>query len=214
MRMGCQTSCSSNKDCHSNDHSVSLTSDPYCYKKDREGLAGMVGRIAGSNAQHLHQLDRQDGGGHHSPLGLLWLVGAGDSGHITGLCQMHSYRCAACSSLCMNEWVYVLYVRPCSCSVTITHLPTAASFNVLEHFRVAVLISPVFLYFWGGRVGAYHMQNSTPAVPKHPQWVQISAPLLLALLLNILLQQKDDSVFFTTLRIKTKCLVEFTITDS
>lgn len=85
--MGCQTSCSSNKDCHSNDHSVSLTSEPYCYKKQREGLAGMVGRIAGSNAQYLHQLDRQDGGAHQSPLGLLWLWGAGGrgSGHITGL---------------------------------------------------------------------------------------------------------------------------------
>lgn len=45
IRTGCQTSCSSNKDCHSNDHSVSLTSDPYCYKKQREGPAGMVGRM-------------------------------------------------------------------------------------------------------------------------------------------------------------------------
>lgn len=73
--MGCQTSCSSNKGCHSNDHSVSLTSDPYCYKKQREGQAGMVGRTVGSNAQYLHQLDRQDGGAHQSPLGLLWLGG-------------------------------------------------------------------------------------------------------------------------------------------
>lgn len=41
MRMGCQTSCSSNKDRHSNDHSVSLTSDPYCYKT--QGGAGWDG---------------------------------------------------------------------------------------------------------------------------------------------------------------------------
>lgn len=44
MRTGCQTSCCSNTDCHPNDHSVSLTSDPYCYKKQREGPAGVVGR--------------------------------------------------------------------------------------------------------------------------------------------------------------------------
>lgn len=55
----------------------------------------------------------------------------------------------------------------------------------------------MFLYFVGG-VAAYQMQNSTPAVPKHPQWVQISAPLLLVLLLNILLQQKDDNVLFSS----------------
>lgn len=79
--MGCQTSCSSNKGCHSNDHSVSLTSEPYCYKKEREGLAGMVGRTVGSNAQYLHQLDRQDGGAHQSPLGLLWLGGGRREGH-------------------------------------------------------------------------------------------------------------------------------------
>lgn len=40
----------------------------------------------------------------------------------------------------------------------------------------------MILYFLGGegRGGgvAYQMQNSTPAVPKHPHWVQISAPLL------------------------------------
>lgn len=68
-------------------------------------------------------------------------------------------------------------------------ISTAALFNV-----VAVSIRPVVLYFDGG-VGAYQMQNSTPAVPKHPQWVQISASLLLVLLLNILLQKKHDSVF-------------------
>lgn len=57
------------------------------------------------------------------------------------------------------------------------------------------------LYFAEGEevaVGAYQMQNSTPAVPKHPQWVQISAPLLLVFLLNLLLQQKDDNVFFSS----------------
>lgn len=81
MWMGCQTSCSSNKGCHSNDHSVSLTSEPYCYKKERVGLAGMVGRTVGSNAQYLHQLDRQDGGAHQSPLGLLWLGGGRREGH-------------------------------------------------------------------------------------------------------------------------------------
>lgn len=75
-RLGCQTSCSSNKDCHSNDHSVSLTSNPHCYKKQREGLAGIVGGTTGSNVWYLHQLDRQDGGAHQSPLGLLWLGGA------------------------------------------------------------------------------------------------------------------------------------------
>jgi len=80
-RLGCQTSCSSNKDCHSNDHSVNLTSDPYCYKKQREGLAGMVGRTSSSNVQYLHQLDRQDGGAHQCPLGLFWLVGSEGEGH-------------------------------------------------------------------------------------------------------------------------------------
>lgn len=91
MWIWCQTSCSSNKGCHSNDQSVSPTSDPYCYKKQREGQAGMVGRTVGSNAQYLHQLDRQDGGAHQSPLGLLcWEGGAvralrRPSGHITGL---------------------------------------------------------------------------------------------------------------------------------
>lgn len=75
--MGCQKSCSSNKGCHSNDHSVSLTSEPYCYKKLREGLAGMVGWTVGANAEYLHQLDRQGRGAHQSPLGLLWLWGAG-----------------------------------------------------------------------------------------------------------------------------------------
>lgn len=79
--------------------------------------------------------------------------------------------------------------------MTITYIPTADLFNVLGHFHVAVLISPVFLYFVGGVGVAYQMQNSTPAVPKHPQWVQISVPLLLVLLLNIVLQQKDDNVF-------------------
>lgn len=79
----------------------------------------------------------------------------------------------------------------------ITRIPTAASFNVSGHFILAVLISPVFLYFVGAvAVGAYQMQNSTPAVPKRPQWVQISAPLLLVLLLDMLLQQKDDGGFF------------------
>ncbi len=79
--------------------------------------------------------------------------------------------------------------------MTISCIPTAASFNFSGHFILAVLISPVFLYFVGAvAVGAYQMQNSTPAVPKRPQWVQISAPLLLVLLLNMLLQQKDDSV--------------------
>lgn len=33
----------------------------------------MVGGTAGSNTSYLHQLDRQDGGAHQSPLGLLWL---------------------------------------------------------------------------------------------------------------------------------------------
>lgn len=56
-------------------------------------------------------------------------------------------------------------------------------------------------------VGAYQMQNSTPAVPKHPHWVQISAPLLLVLLLNVLQQQRDDNGFFYNE------FVEFTITD-
>lgn len=80
--------------------------------------------------------------------------------------------------------------RPCPCYHSRWRLwrpsPTAASFNVSGHFVLAVLINPVFLYFVGGggggewvAVGAYQMQNSTPAVPKHPQWVQISAPLLL-----------------------------------
>lgn len=79
--------------------------------------------------------------------------------------------------------------------VTTTRIPTAASFNVSGHFISAVLISGVFLYSVGTvAVGAYQMQNSTPAVPKRPQWVQISAPLLLVLLLNMLLQQKDDNV--------------------
>lgn len=69
----------------------------------------------------------------------------------------------------------------------------------------------MFLYFVGGRwgaVGAYQMQNSTPAVPKHPHWVQISAPLLLVLLLNMLPQQRDDNVFFFHNE-----FVEFSITD-
>lgn len=78
---------------------------------------------------------------------------------------------------------------------TITRIPSTLLLN--GHFIVAVWISPVFLYFvWGVDVGAYQMLNSTPAVPKHPQWVQISAPLLLVLLLNILLQQRDVFFFF------------------
>lgn len=76
-RLGCQTSCSSNKDCHSNDHSVGLTSNPHCYKKQREGLDGIVGGPTSSNVWYLHQLDKQDGGAHQSPLGLLWLEGHG-----------------------------------------------------------------------------------------------------------------------------------------
>lgn len=55
----------------------------------------------------------------------------------------------------------------------------------------------MFLYFVvAAAVGAYQMQNSTPAVPKRPQWVQISAPLLLVLLPNVLLQQNHHNVFF------------------
>lgn len=120
--MGCQTSCSSNKGCHSNDHSVSLTSEPYCYKKLREGLAGMVGRTVGANVQYLHQLDRQGRGAHQSPLGLLWLWGAGgrDSegpteaqrthhrtaldhvlSHWWELGQRDAYRCTVCLWLCV-----------------------------------------------------------------------------------------------------------------
>lgn len=54
----------------------------------------MVGRSAAPNVQYLHQLDRQDGGAHQSPLGLFWLgeLEGGTvrtlwrpSGHITGL---------------------------------------------------------------------------------------------------------------------------------
>lgn len=54
----------------------------------------MVGRRAPPNVHYLHQLDRQDGGAHQSPLGLFWLgereggtVRAlrRPSGHITGL---------------------------------------------------------------------------------------------------------------------------------
>lgn len=113
MRMRFQTSCSSNKDCHSNDHSVSLTSDPHCTKtKQREGQAEMMGRTAGSNAQNFHQLDKQDGGAHQSPLGLLWLGrGIGREGpteaeqthhrtsldhilsHWWELCQNRPHRC-------------------------------------------------------------------------------------------------------------------------
>lgn len=64
-----------------------------------------------------------------------------------------------------------------SCRVTITY-GGGAAVPVVGHFHEAGLISPVFFYFLGGGVGAYQMQNSTPAVPKHPQWVQISLPLL------------------------------------
>lgn len=119
MWIWCQTSCSSNKGCHSNDQSVSPTSDPYCYKKQREGQAGMVGRTVGSNAQYLHQLDRQDGGAHQSPLGLLCWEGGGSEGpteaqrthhrtaldhilsHWWELCQSHSYRCTVRLWLCV-----------------------------------------------------------------------------------------------------------------
>lgn len=56
------------------------------------------------------------------------------------------------------------------------------------------MMNPAFfsLLSLGWPVGAYHMQNSTPAVPKRPQWIQISDPLLLVLLLNLLLQQKGN----------------------
>lgn len=85
-------------------------------------------------------------------------------------------------------------------NLTITFIPIAASFNTSAHCHVALLISPVILYFLGGegRGGvAYQMQNSTPAVPKHPHWVQISAPLLPFFpLSNTRQRQKGDSKFF------------------
>lgn len=84
--------------------------------------------------------------------------------------------------------------------VTITFIPIAASFNTSAHCHVALLISPVifFLLVVRGEGGvAYQMQNSTPAVPKHPHWVQISAPLLPFFpLSNTPRRQKGDNKFF------------------
>lgn len=72
MWMDCQTSCSSNNSCHSNDHSVGLTSEPYWW----------VGGTVCPKAQYLHQLDRQDGSAHQNPLGLLWFSTVREGGTV------------------------------------------------------------------------------------------------------------------------------------
>lgn len=233
IRTGCQTSCSSNKDCHSNDHSVSLTSDPYCYKKQREGPAGMVGRMWFKCAVFT-SIRQARWRCPSEPIRIVVVGGEYKRGtaralkrpsrRITGLpliasCHIDENALKTrliaiehvCNRVCVcvcsfphiqHSWTPLQFRESPShfFRVTITFIPIAASFNTSAHCHVALLISPVILFFVGGegRGGvAYQMQNSTPAVPKHPHWVQISAPLLPFFpLSNTPRRQKGDNKFF------------------
>lgn len=73
--------------------------NPTVRRKGGRGRRGWWEGASAPNAQYLHQLDRQDGGAHQSPLGLFWLgeLEGGTawalrrpSGHITGLALITS----------------------------------------------------------------------------------------------------------------------------
>lgn len=182
---------------------------------------------------YLHQLDRQDGGAHQSPLGLLWLGEGGErgggalrpSGHITGLPLITSCHIDESSvrAALPDAW--------CGCAFGLPHPPFSPLTPPTKPPPQNAMNGPVLLqkhslkytqkgpFFaitvislrqrfltdiswhqfgrggWGGTggdVGAHQMQNSTPAVLKHPRWVQISAPLLLVLPSNALPALRDN----------------------
>lgn len=100
-----------------------LTSQPgwvflFCFfasRPDRHWLKKEPGRV-GSHQRYLHQLDRQDGGRHQSPLGLLWWGGDSGgslprpSGHITGPPLITSCHIDEKS---LKEGVFQMYTASC-----------------------------------------------------------------------------------------------------